>query len=108
MGQFGADRVFLSLLYGLEEHFIFNKGSADAPQYIGVDPAVVVNRHEHEDRGPDALEGRISEMVIAAGRTADEDCLGYGIRPAVEQTESQLREDLGIESFTLGNSGDYF
>jgi hypothetical protein len=108
MGQFGADRVFLSLLYGLEEHFIFNKGSADAAQYVGVDPAVIIDGHEHEDSGTDPLEGGVSEMVIAAGRAADEDGLGYGICPAVEQTEAQFRENLGIESFTLGNSGDYF
>ena len=108
MGQFGAHGVFLALLYRLEEYFIFNKGSADASQYIGVDPAVVVNRHEHEDGSADPLEGGVSEMVITAGGAADKDSLGYGIRPAVEQTESQFREDLGIETFALGHGKDHF
>ena len=96
MGQFGTHGVFLALLYRLEEYFIFNKGSADASQYIGVDPAVVVNRHEHEDSSADSLEGGVSEMVMSPGRTADKDSLGNSIRPAVEQTKSQFREDLGI------------
>ena len=108
MGQFGSDVVLLSLLDCLQENFIFYKCSADTPQHIGVDPAVIVDRHEHEDSSADSLEGGVSEMIITAGGAADKDSLGYGIRPAVEQTESQFREDLGIETFAFGHSKDHF
>ena len=108
MGQFGSDVVFLSLLDCLQENFIFYKCSADTPQHIGVDPAVIVDRHEHEDSGLDAFEGRIGKVIMPASRAADKDGLGYGICPAVQQAESQFREDLGIETFAFGHSKDHF